>query len=41
MDQILRASLSHTHYWYEVGIMLKVLGQEQYKRSTRMNDRIG
>ena len=24
MDQVICASLSHTHYWYEVGIMLKV-----------------
>ena len=24
MDQLICASLSHTHYWYEVGIMLKV-----------------
>ena len=24
MDQLIRASLSHTHYWYKVG-MLKVL----------------
>ena len=25
MDQLMYASLSHTHFWYEVGIMLKVL----------------
>ena len=25
MDQLIFASLSHTHYWYEVG-MLKVYG---------------
>ena len=21
MDQLIRASLSHTHYWYEVGML--------------------
>ena len=26
MDQLICASLSHTHYWYEVG-MLKVLAE--------------
>ena len=39
MDQIIFASLSHTHYWYEVG-MLKVyrriiIGQQQQKRFSR------
>ena len=25
MDQLICAPLSHTHYWYEVGMMLKYL----------------
>ena len=29
MDQFICASLSHTHYWYEAG-MLKVRGHEDY-----------
>ena len=34
MDQLIFASLSHTHYWYEVG-MLKVpaVGRHELKRS--------
>ena len=33
MDQILGASLSHTHYWYEVG-MLKI---SEYHKPIRTN----
>ena len=29
MDQFIFASLSHTHYWYEVG-MLKIVGVQKY-----------
>ena len=29
MDQVIYASLSHTHYWYELG-MLKVLTTHDY-----------
>ena len=29
MDQLIYASLSHTHYWYEVG-MLKVQASDLY-----------
>ena len=36
MDQLIFASLSHTHYWYEVG-MLKVIRQRQTKRLGRYN----
>ena len=28
MDQLICASLSHTHYWYEVGMLKTVLGDE-------------
>ena len=32
MDQLIFASLSHTHYWYEVG-MLKVPAAERDQRN--------
>ena len=35
MDQLIRASLSHIHYWYEVG-MLKVGVYNTGEKSTRM-----
>ena len=33
MDQLISASLSHTHYWYEVG-MLKVPAKEMFGMNT-------
>ena len=42
MDQLIFASLSHTHYWYEVG-MLKVLliGSERHRYAIACPDKLG
>ena len=38
LDQLIFASLSHTHYWYEVG-MLKVPALQEVLQSPRSGDR--
>ena len=36
MDQLIFASLSHTHYWYEVGMLKVPAYQCEWHRMTRM-----
>ena len=38
MDQLIRASLSHTHYWYKVG-MLKVPAAISSGRQPKQEDK--
>ena len=39
MDQLIFASLSHTHYWYEVGMLKVMIGRLEY--GTQQQDKRG